>query len=154
MNKKENGFVSIETILVGSISIYFFLLAIGLYLYLMTYTAFSSDFNSIAREIEMNGGIEEERLDTLKDYLANTYSIVDSFDDVEFEVTSHQNENYIFSSQDDYEENYLSRESDDIVTLKMTIHTEPNMLSNLLPFGSGDRFNHYVFGKRLVSEKY
>lgn len=154
MREREKGYVTIETILTGTISIYFVLLIIGLYLHLITYSSFSSDFNAIAREVEMNGGIKEERLNTLKEHLASTYSIVIDADDIEFEMISVQNENYVFDNQEDYEEGYLSRESDDLVDFKMTIHTEPSMLGKLLPLKTDGAFNSYVFGKRLVSEKY
>lgn len=154
--KSENGFISIEAIIVGSVFVYGALLAIGFYIFVITQSFVSSDVISFSKKIERNGGITESEVEEFKDYLVSKYKYISSPDDIEIFLIDENDQSLINTHEVSMQKSdiYLSRKNDEIAILKILIPSNNKVLSTALINTTADSLDFYGYSKLIYSERY
>lgn len=152
----ENGFVSIEAIIVGSVFVYGALLAVGFYIFVITQNFITTDIISFTKKVERNGGITEVEVDEFKEYLISKYSYLTDVDEIEILLLDADGNDLInpYDERMQVSEEYLSRKHDDTAIFKIKLPSNNKVLSSALMNTTNKTLDFYGYSKLIYSERY
>lgn len=153
----KSGYVSIEAVFAMSVFIIFFLLSISFFAYLYPQSQLQGEVEVLSLLCQRQGGLTEDDIANFEDSLRK-YSFIDQ-SDLPIVVTAKTSPSGFdaigVTDLEDEGDNYVKRESKEIINLVVQIPANNGLLKNIAQFFGIDSVNdYYYYFEPVMSERY
>jgi len=154
---KKEGYVSIEAVIAMSFFLVVFFLTLGFFTYIQPHSTLQREVHTLATIAERQGGLTAEDIENFEIKLQSYRFIQDSSIPILITATTQPGDLDVSDVTPFGEEgeDYISRNSKEIITVTATLPSNSSMLKPLANFfGVETISDYYIISESVMSERY